>query len=498
MEEKLKELKEYIGEINRLNEISNVLYWDMTTYMPEEGLESRADIIEYLSGEVFSKITSSKVKEYLDFFGDKMDDLDDVNKAMIKKLSKEYNETMKIPKDKYKAFVSLCSKSEKAWEEAKEKGDYYIFKPHLEKVIKYKKEFINYWGYKGNKYNALLEQYEPGITVEILDTLFGELKKEIIKLLNEIKKSDVTIDNSMFKGQFNIEEQKKLSMEVINKIGFDLNKGRLDESVHPYTIEFSSKDVRITTNYHEDDITYALYSSIHEAGHGIYEQNISEKLKDTGLMTGVSMGIHESQSRMYENILCRSYEFLVYLLPVINKHFHQFNNVRIEEFYKAINKVTPSLIRTEADELTYSLHIIIRYEIEKAIFNDEVTVDELPYLWNKKYKEYLGIEPKNDKEGILQDLHWADGSFGYFPSYALGNIYGAQIIHKFLKDDPKILESLKEGDFQKINKKLKETIHVYGSVYEPKDLIKKATNEELNIKYYVQYLRNKYSNIYSL
>ena len=302
----------------------------------------------------------------------------------------------------------------------------------------------------------------------------------------------------MFKGQFNIEEQKKLSMEVIKKIGFDLNKGRLDESVHPYTIEFSSKDVRITTNYHEDDITYALYSSIHEAGHGIYEQNISEKLKDTGLMTGVSMGIHESQSRMYENILCRSYEFLVYLLPVINKHFHQFNNVRIEEFYKAINKVTPSLIRTEADELTYSLHIIIRYEIEKAIFNDEVTVDELPYLWNKKYKEYLGIEPKNDKEGILQDLHWADGSFGYFPSYALGNIYGAQIIHKFLKDDPKILESLKEGDFQKINKKLKETIHVYGSVYEPKDLIKKATNEELNIKYYVQYLRNKYSNIYSL
>lgn len=498
MENKLKEVKEYIGAIEKLNEAINILYWDARTYMPKDGLDSRADVIEHLSGEVFSLKTGSKVKEFIDFFEGKLDTLNDIDKAMLKKLTKDYNETMKIPKDRYTAYVSLCSKSENAWEEAKENNDYNIFKPYLKQVIDFQKEFIEYWGYEGHKYNTLLDKYEPGITVEVLDKLFGDLKIELINLLNKIKSSSVEIDSSMLSGEFDIELQRELNHEVIEAMGFNLNRGRLDVSMHPFTIEFSPRDIRLTTNYNKNELTYALYSSIHEAGHGIYEQNIDENLSYTGLRSGVSMGIHESQSRFYENLLGRSDEFLQYLLPVVKKYFTNLNNVTLEEFYKAINKVSPSLIRTEADELTYSLHVIIRYEIEKAIFNNEVTVDELPELWNRKYKEYLGVEPKCDSEGILQDMHWSDGSFGYFPSYALGNIYGAQIMNKILKDNPNILDSLKCGDFKEINKLLKEYIHVHGSIYEPRVLLKKVTNEELDIKYFVDYLNKKYINIYKI
>lgn len=496
MENKLKEVREYLSTIEKLNEAINVLYWDMRTYMPKEGVDSRSDVIEHLSGEVFSLTTGEKVKGFIDCFEGRIEELNDIDRAMIKKLTKDYNETMKIPKERYQAFVALCSKSETAWEEAKEKDDFNIFKPYLKQVIDFQKEFIGYWGYKGNKYNTLLDKYEPGITVENLDEIFGDLKVALIELLHRIKNSETTIDNKFLSGQFDIEAQRKLSHEVIETMGFDLNRGRLDESMHPFTIEFSPKDIRLTTSYYENELTYALYSSIHEAGHGIYEQNIDENLKGTGLRAGVSMGIHESQSRFYENLLGRSDEFLTYLLPVVKKYFKQLDDINIDKFYKAINSVNPSLIRTEADELTYSLHVIIRYEIEKAIFNDEVTVDELPTIWKKKYKEYLGVIPQSDSEGILQDMHWSDGSFGYFPSYALGNIYGAQILHKILEDNNNILESLKTGDFKEINNLLKEYIHTHGSVYEPKELLKKITGEEINIKYFVDYLKKKYLNIY--
>lgn len=498
MEEKIKELKEYISEINKLNEISNVLYWDMTTYMPEEGIDSRADALEFLAGEIFSKITSSKVLEFIDYFSDKTEALNTVNRAMVRNLERDYNKLMKIPKDRYKYFAKLSSKSEKAFEEAREKGDFNIFKPYLKEVIEYKKEYINYIGYQGNKYNALLDEYEMGTTVETLDKTFEELKIAIIDLLNKIKSSNKKIDNSFLKGEFSIDKQRELSKEIVENMGFDFKCGRLDESIHPYTIEFSSKDVRITTSYNEKELTFALYSSIHEGGHGIYEQNISDKLKDTGLMTGVSMGIHESQSRLYENILCRSEEFSEFLLKTCKKYFNSLKDVTVEEFYSGINKVMPSLIRTEADELTYSLHIIIRYEIEKAIFNDNLDIEDIKNLWNLKYKEYLGVVPENDNEGILQDMHWSDGSFGYFPSYALGNIYGAQILNKLKIEKPKILENLKQGDFKEINKFLKDNIHNHGALYKPQELLKLATKEDVNPKYYIDYLVEKYSKIYSL
>jgi carboxypeptidase Taq len=281
-------------------------------------------------------------------------------------------------------------------------------------------------------------------------------------------------------------------------MGFDFEAGRLDESVHPFTINFNNKDVRITTHYDELDFRSALFGTIHEGGHAIYEQDIADELTGTLLDTGVSMGIHESQSRYYENILGRSKEFWKFFFPEAKSRFSQFNGISFEEFYKGINKVEPSLVRIEADELTYSLHIIIRYELEKALINGEIEVRDLPELWNAKYKEYLGIEPNNDAEGVLQDVHWSGGSFGYFPSYALGNLYGAQFLSKMLKDMPDYYADIEDGKLDKIHKWLNENIHKHGAVYKPADLVKMVTGEELSSKYFIEYLNKKYCEIYDL
>lgn len=495
MEKKIIEVKEYIREIEMLDSIINNVYWDLKTYVPKEGAESKGELLEYLQGKKFKLITSETVKKYIDEFSDKLDLLSVVDRKTLINLEKNYNETMKIPEDRYKSFVLLCSKSELAWEEAREKNDFEIFKPYLKEVIDYQKEFIGYWGYSDNKYNTLLDKYEPGITVQILDGIFQELKSGILEILDDMKKSQVNIENKLKDMKFDIPKQRELSEFLLETIGFDLNKGRLDESTHPFTIEFNNKDVRLTTHYYENDLFSGMYSTIHEGGHGIYEQNIDDSLKCTGLCQGVSMGIHESQSRFFENIIGRSEEFCELILPKIKELFPEAISLTGKELYKMVNKVEKSLIRTEADELTYSIHVIIRYEIEKSIFNDEVTIDGIKDLWNKKYKEYLGVDVKSDNDGVLQDIHWSDGSFGYFPSYALGNIYGAQILNQLEKDIPNLLVQIKNGGFIEMNKWLKENIHKHGGVFSPKELIKNICNEELDSKYFLKYLRCKYTDL---
>jgi carboxypeptidase Taq len=268
--------------------------------------------------------------------------------------------------------------------------------------------------------------------------------------------------------------------------------------MHPFTTAFENKDVRITTNYNENEFRTALYACIHEGGHAIYEQDIPDELKGTMLAAGVSMGVHESQSRFYENIIGRSRPFWKYFFPEAQKRFPQFRNVTAEDLYRGVNDVQPSLIRIEADELTYSLHIIIRYEIEKAIFDGDVDIEDLRDIWNQKYREYLGVEPQNDGEGILQDMHWSSGNFGYFPSYALGNLYGAQFLKVIRQDIPDLDNRIKGGDFEALHLWLKENIHKYGSVYKPEELIKKVTGEELKAKYYVDYLNKKYGELYGV
>lgn len=497
MEARLKEFKDYMSKIEYLGNATGLLYWDMRVGIPKKGIPYRAEMIGYLSGEQYKLETSSEMKEFIDFFTAR-EDLDVVTKAMVDKARRNYERSKCIPENRFKEYVIATSHAEAAWEEAKEKSDYSIFLPHLEELVNFNKEFLEYWGYEKNKYDTLLDFYEPGITVEKLDAVFGELREELVKLLEGIKKSEVKIDSSFFNKRFTVEEQEEFSKFILEKMEFDFEAGRLDVSVHPFTINFGNKDVRITTHYYENDFKSALFSSIHEGGHALYEQDIADELEGTGLGTGTSMGIHESQSRFYENILGRSKEFWRYFFPEAVKRFPQFEKVSFEEFYRAINEVCPSLIRTEADELTYGLHVIVRYEIEKALINGEIEVKDLPEIWNKKYVEYLGVEPKNDSEGVLQDMHWSGGSFGYFPSYALGNLYGAQFLNTMHRDIPDLYKQIEEGNLSNIHQWLKEKIHLHGSVYTPAELIVKVTGEELNPKYFVDYLKNKYSEIYKL
>ena len=492
----LQEFKEYNTKIEYLNSALGVLYWDMRVGMPKNGVDYRSEVIGYLSGELYKLQTGEKMKEYINYF-EGLNSLELVNKVMVEKARKNFDQTNKIPEERYKAYTILTSKAETVWEEAKNKSDFSIFLPYLQKIVDFNKEFIDYWGYKDNKYDTLLDFYEPGITVEKLDTIFGELREAIVSLLGKIQSSKDKPEDSFLYKKAPVEVQDKFCRYILKKMGYNFDSGRLDETEHPFTIEFNNKDVRITTHYYEEDLKSGLFSCIHEGGHALYEQDISDDLKGTLLGNGVSMGVHESQSRFYENIVGRSKEFWTSFYPELIQTFPQFKDISLEEFYKGINTVKPSLIRTEADELTYSLHIIIRYEIEKALINGEIEASDLPRIWREKYKEYIGIEPKDDREGVLQDIHWAGGSFGYFPSYALGNLYGAQFLNQMIKDVPDLKAKLESGELAFIHEYLKNNIHKFGSVFKPEELIKKVTGEELKAEYFIKYLNEKYSEIYN-
>lgn len=496
-ESKMKEFKDYLTQMEYVNGAIALTAWDTSVNMPKKGVEFRSNMMGYMSGESYKLQTSDKIKEFIDYFSD-TEDMDDSSRSMVRSVKKMYDLVKKVPADRYTEFVILTSNAQSVWEDAKKKADYQLFRPYLEKIIAFNKEFAGYWGHDDNKYNALLDNYEEGITTEKLDKIFGDLRDAVVELLKKIRNSSVKVDDSFFRKKYSDDRQEAIGRYILDKMGFDFQAGRLDTYMHPFTIALNNKDVRITTFYHEDDLRSSIFSCIHEGGHAIYEQDIPDELQHTTLAGAASLGVHESQSRFYENIIGRSKAFWKYFYPKMIESFPEFKHVSFEDFYKAINIVEPSLVRTEADELTYSLHIIIRYEVEKAFINGDVKVDELPALWNRKYREYLGIEPENDREGILQDDHWAGGMIGYFPSYALGNIYGAQFLNKMQKDIPDIFTRIENGDLDSVHQWLKENIHKYGAVYTPQELIKKVTGEELNAKYFIEYLNKKYSEIYDL
>lgn len=498
MEKEIIELKKELLKISKLNNTLALVYWDMETKMPKNAASQRSDIIEYLSGEIFKLKTSEKMDKLLSKLSHGDNFLLDTDKRIIALAKKTFDETKKIPEDRYTSFIKTCALSFNAWQEAKEKQDFEIFKPHLKKIIDFKKEFIGYLGYEKDKYDPLLNDYEEGLTTEKLDIIFKDLKNGVLCLLEKIQRSSKKIDNSFLFGDFKKDSKEKFSKFILESLGYNFNSGRLDESMHPFTTGFGNKDIRITTNYDKKELTDAIFSCIHEGGHGIYEQDIPDSFQGTLLDSALYMSIHESQSRFYENIIGRSKDFWEYFFPFARYEFECLREKTLDEFYEAINIVTPSLIRTESDELTYNIHIIIRYEIEKDLINDRLDIDSVKDAWNKKYKDYLGVSPKNDAEGILQDMHWSDGSFGYFPSYALGNLYGAQMLNKMKKDYKNLYEDLRVGNFLKVHSWLNENVHKYGALYTPTELIKNITGEELNSKYFLEYLNNKYSKIYDL
>ena len=496
--EAMKEFKENIRKIVHLVNIRFLISWDMNTGIPEKAISSRIEDMGYIYSLIIDMILDPKTSDLIKYLDENKENLDFIDKRMVDEFKREYDSMVKIPPERLKEYQKLCAEAGVVWKSSKLKDDYNSFKPYLEKIFDFKKEFAEYTGYEGDIYNNLLDDYERGLTVEKLDEVFSVLRDGIVEILRKIRNSKVEVNDKFFKGYFSIKDQEEFGKFVLEKLGYDFRAGRLDTTEHPFTTNFGNKDVRITTHYYEDDFRSAFFSNIHEGGHGIYEQNSDDELEGTNLSGGASMGFHESQSRYYENILGRSKSFWTYFYKELQKRFPQFNQVTLDEFYKGINKVEPSFIRIDADELTYSLHVIIRYELEKEIINGRLSVDDLPKAWNTKYRDYLGVEPKSYREGVLQDSHWGSGLFGYFPSYALGNLYGAQILNKIKQDIPTYDDEVKKGNFKVITKWLNEHIHRYGKLYTPSELIVKVTGEELNPKYFLDYLNEKYSDIYEL
>ncbi len=490
---------EYVKKMEAFNEALQLIYWDLRTGAPKKGGKQRSQVVGVLSNEYFQMSTSEEMAAFIAKLYGRKQELPELVQKTLEECKRVYDQNKKIPPKEYKEYVILQTEAESVWEEAREKSDFAMFKPYLEQLVDFNKRFIEYWGYRGNKYNTLLDLYEPDMTVEMIDKEFAMVKEAIIPLIKNIQKSENHPKTDFLYQFFPQEKQKEFTLKILEQMGYDFEAGRLDETVHPFATGLNPGDVRITTRYDDYDWKMAIFGTIHEGGHALYEQNISEELIGTPLCTGTSMGIHESQSLFYENILARDRSFWEYHFEGLQKYAdNQFDHVSIDEFYHAINKAEPSLIRIESDNLTYPLHIIIRYEIEKGLFNNEISVDDLPEIWNDKYEQYLGIRPKNDAEGVLQDVHWAAGSFGYFPSYLLGYMYAAQFKNVMMKAIPEYDGLLKTGNLEPIKEWLTKHIYRYGKTKKPLELMKEVTGERPSAKYLTEYLVEKYTALYEV
>ncbi|WP_123040686.1 carboxypeptidase M32 [Cohnella candidum] len=497
----LKRFRNLTGKIKHYEEILGVAFWDMRTGAPRKGIDLRSEAYGDLASESFRLSTSDEMGELLAQLTqpDTLNGLGRVDRRLVEETQKEYERNRKLPTELYREYVVLTSQSESAWEGAKADNDFQGFVPYLEKIIGYNRRFIELWGAKDTPYDTLLDLYEPGMFTADLDRLFGELRTRLVPLAEAISREGDRPDTSFLVGTFDKEAQKAFSKFILNEMGYDFDAGRLDESVHPFMTGLNPGDVRITTRYLPDDIMSALFGTIHEGGHALYEQNLDPELYGTPLCTGTSNGIHESQSRLWENMVGRSREFWHRYFPELKKHFPgKFENVSAEAFYRAINVVEPSLIRIEADELTYNLHIMIRYEIEKMLFNEGLSARDLPEVWNAKYKEALGVVPPNDSQGVLQDVHWSGGAFGYFPSYSLGNMYAAQIMDVARVKLPSLDEQIGAGQLHPLKGWLTEQVYRYGKSLRPAEIIRNISGQELQSSYLCDYLERKYKDIYRL
>lgn len=501
MENRKNSFKQLIKKKKLIDSNLALLHWDMETTAPKGGQELLAELIGDLSLKSYEITTSHEFRELLDFLNKNRDNLTTVEKKEVDDLLEEIEKIKNIPPEEYREFSELTASAQNLWSEAREKNDFSMFQDSLQKIFDFSKKFAHYRRKEGEElYNIILSDYEKGMDMKKLDIFFNTLKAEIVPLLKKIqeKKLELNLNYSKFiEGSVLKENQKTFSKFIAEYLGFDFERGVIAESAHPFTLTVNMDDVRLTTRYMENLPLSSIFSTIHEAGHGIYEQGIDHSLKETTLADGTSMGIHESQSRFYENIVGRSENFWESLYPKFQKHYSYLENLSFQDFYRGINSVQPSLIRVEADELTYSLHIMVRYEIEKGIFRGEYEIKNLPQIWNEKMKEYLGITPDSDSDGVLQDVHWSCGLMGYFPSYALGNAYSLQILHA-MKKDLDVDSLLQTGDLEKIKKWLGAKIHSHGKCKTPEEIMLDVTGESLNPKYYTDYLKDKYSKIYNL
>lgn len=488
-------------ELAHIQTVLAVLDWDMSVNMPAKAAEMRGHTVSYYVGLLHEKFLAKDFVQMLVQLKKQADSgkLSEKQKAVVLETYKEYEKEKKLPAEFVQKLSQATTEAHHAWINARKKSDFKLFAPHLEKIVRLKRQQAKFWGFKQSPYDPLLDICEPNLTSEDCSIIFDELKKFLIPFLQKIKKSKVKIDPKMITGDFPRDKQEAFNNFVISKLGFDLTAGRVDVSAHPFATGFSPNDVRITTRYKQDNLLDSLTGVMHESGHGMYEQGLDAAQFGTPLGSAMWLGIHESQSRLWENLVGRSKFAWKYFYPKLQKEFPKpFGKVKLEEFYRVLNQVHPSLIRVEADEVTYNLHIIIRFEIEKELIEGTIEVADLPQIWNQKYENYLGVKVPSDALGVLQDVHWSAGLIGYFPSYTLGNLYSAQLFAAALKKIPNLAKRFEKGDFSALKKWLNTSIHRYGRLYSTERLVRQATGEPLNIGYYTSYLKAKYSEIYKL
>lgn len=500
MSAKLEQLKAILTEVADLNNASALLGWDQQTYMPEGGAEARGNQLGTLQKIAHEKFTSPEVGQLLADLKQEFSGADpDSDEARLLKVTQhDYDLATRVPPEFVAEFARVTTLAHPAWVEARAKSDFSIFRPHLEKIVEMGKEYVSFFPPADHPYDVLLDQFEPGMKTADVRAIFDALRPKQVELIRAIA-SKPQVDDAFLRLSYEEQKQWDFGVEVVTRFGYDWKRGRQDKAAHPFTTNFSINDVRITTRFDPHSGVSALFSTMHEAGHAMYEQGSNPAFERTPLAGGTSLAVHESQSRMWENLVGRSLPFWEYFYPKFQQLFPtQLGNVDLRTFYKGINKVEPSFIRVEADEATYNLHIMLRLEIEIAVVEGNLPVKDLPEVWNAKMKEYLGIIPPNDALGVLQDVHWSGGMMGYFSTYALGNLISAQLMEKIRQDIPNLDDQFRQGKFDDLLTWLREKIHVHGRKFEPQELVERVTGARITPEPYLRYLNAKYADIYGL
>ncbi len=494
---RVKDLVARWGDYEDVMRASMVLEWDQETYLPDGGVGARSTQLAALAGLAHEKLVSPKFKTALKSTTRRRG-LTPRERAMIREAEREHRRALRVPEALVREMARAESQGLNAWRKALAKNDWRGFAGNLTEIVRLKKRIAECIGYEDVPYDAHLDVYEPGMTVATIDPLLSELKEATIPLVRRIKRSKRKPNRSLVLGSFPKEKQLAYGRRVLESMGFDFTKGRIDLTTHPFCTSFDPADVRLTTRVDPHDLRMCLFGLIHEAGHGLYEQGIDSSIVRTPLGHSISFGIHESQSRMWENVVGRSREFWSHFLPPLKRTFPGLARARLDDFVFAVNEVVPSYIRTEADEVTYNLHVVLRYEIEKGVFAGKLKTADLPEVWNRKMKEVLGIVPPTNAKGVLQDIHWSMGLFGYFPTYSLGNLYGAQLWTQAKKDIPRLGSKITRGNLLPLREWLRVNVHRPGRTYSATDLLRRVTGARLQVKPFVDYIEEKYGELYDL
>ncbi len=500
MESKLKQLKVILGEVVDLRNVSQVLGWDQQTYMPPGSSEDRGYHLATIDQLAHVKFTSDEVGKLLDELEPWTAQLDpDSDEARLVKVTRrEYDKLIKVPSDMVMEFSQITTAAFSVWQEARAQSNFAMFQPHLEKVVDWRRRYAALFAPYDHVYDPLLDDFEPGMKTADVKAIFDTLRPQQVALIQAISESP-QVDNSFLHQSFDEEKQWDFGVEAATKFGYDWDRGRQDKSAHPFTTSFGINDVRITTRFMPNYFSSAFFSTAHETGHALYDLGIDPALARTPLAGGTSLAVHESQSRMWENLVGRSLPFWEGFYPRLQEYFpDQLGNVSLESFYKGINRVQPSLIRVEADEATYNLHIMLRLEIEIGLMEGSLDVKDLPEVWNARMQEYLGQTPPNDTQGVLQDVHWSIGYLGYFSTYALGNLVSVQLWERINAEIPDLSEQIRRGEFSALLGWLREKIHRHGAKFEPQELVERITGSKIDPAPYMHYLTTKYSQIYGL